>query len=108
HDLIGCQDLAWDVAGAIVEFALDPDDAARLIEMIERGAGRSINLDLLAFYRLAYCCFRLGQARLWGGMCGDAGERARINSRAILYETTIKPLLCDNYCCFTPQESLVD
>jgi hypothetical protein len=108
HDLIGCQDLAWDVAGAIVEFALDPDDAARLVEMTERAVGRSINRDLLAFYRPAYCCFRVGQARLWAEMCGDTGECARIHSRAILYETTIKPLLYDNYCCFTQQESLVD
>ncbi len=29
HDLIGCQDPAWDVAGAVVEFGLDDDQTDR-------------------------------------------------------------------------------
>src|SRR5206468_5416318 len=29
HDLIGCQDIAWDVAGAITEFDLDDSETAR-------------------------------------------------------------------------------
>lgn len=62
HDLIGCQDPAWDVAGAIVEFGLDAAQADRLIA----AAGLTIDRQLLAFDRLAYCAFRLGQAELGG------------------------------------------
>ena len=97
HDLIGCQDMAWDVAGAIVEFALDDELARRLVEASERAAGRPLHGGLLDLYRVSYCCFRLGQARLW-----------RLSSRAVHYETAVMPLLKDNYCCFTSQKSLVD
>lgn len=30
HDLVGCQDIAWDVAGATVELELTPDETARV------------------------------------------------------------------------------
>jgi hypothetical protein len=63
HDLIGCQDLAWDVAGAIVEFGLDSAGADRLVAAV----GRPVDPGLLAFSRLAYAAFRLGQARISGG-----------------------------------------
>jgi hypothetical protein len=108
HDLIGCQDMAWDVAGAIVEFAIDEDQAGRLIDSAERASGRRVNPALLEFYRVAYCCFRLGQARLSADLCGDTAERERLSSRAVRYETAVMPLLKQDYCCFTPQESLVD
>ncbi|MFL6850109.1 MAG: hypothetical protein ACJ8EH_04545, partial [Sphingomicrobium sp.] len=108
HDLIGCQDMAWDVAGAIVEFSLSDDDARQLIEATESAARRQVNADLLSFYRVAYCCFRLGAARLAADLCSDAGESERLSGRAIRYETAVIPLLKEDYCCFTSQESLVD
>ena len=108
HDLIGCQDTAWDVAGAIVEFALDEGDAARLVVATEGATGRPLNPALLEFCRIAYCCFRLGQAKLTAEMSSDTAESERLASRAIRYQTAVMPLLEDNYCCFTPQESLVD
>ena len=108
HDLIGCQDMAWDVAGAIVEFMLDHDDAGRLVDATEAAAGRRLSPVLLEFCRVAYCCFRLGQAKLAGEAADDPGECERLGGRAIRYETAVMPLLQHNYCCFTPQESLVD
>jgi hypothetical protein len=60
HDLIGCQDAAWDVAGAIVEFGLDADQERRLID----ATGCVVDPELLEFYQLAYPAFRLGQALL--------------------------------------------
>jgi hypothetical protein len=60
HDLIGCQDLAWDVAGAGVEFGLTPEETARLID----ATGSMIDGELLDFCRIAYASFRLGRAVL--------------------------------------------
>jgi hypothetical protein len=97
HDLIGCQDMAWDVAGAIVEFDLGADDTRRLIAHTERAAARPVNPALLEFCLVAYCCFRLGQARL-SGRPTAAGR----------YETAVIELLRENYCCSKRQESLVD
>ena len=67
HDLIGCQNLAWDVAGAIVEFDLRADERMRLIDSAERASGGHVDAQLLQFCILAYCSFRLGQASLCGG-----------------------------------------
>jgi hypothetical protein len=60
HDLIGCQDLAWDVAGAGVEFGLTPEETARLID----ATGSMVDGELLDFCRIAYASFRLGRAVL--------------------------------------------
>jgi len=93
HDLIGCQDLAWDVAGAIEEFDLNGDEADRLIA----ATGCSVDLDLLDFYRLAYAAFRLGHAALSGE--SDAAER---------YRRSLELLLPQHACSATRQESSVD
>jgi hypothetical protein len=93
HDLIGCQDIAWDVAGAIVEFDLAPNQIRRLIEATEQGSGQPIKRDLLEFYLIAYCAFRLGQAALMG----HPGER---------YLTALHHHLQHDRLA-TPQDSLV-
>jgi hypothetical protein len=72
HDLIGCQDVAWDVAGAMIEFDLEAAEIDRLIA----GTGRPVDRVLLDFYRLAYVAFRLGQAEL-AGTDASAAERYR-------------------------------
>lgn len=63
HDLVGCRDAAWDVAGAIVEFDLDERESATLIARVERH-GVEIALPLLAFFLAAYCAFQLGAAAM--------------------------------------------
>ncbi|PWC31071.1 hypothetical protein [Azospirillum sp. TSO35-2] len=58
HDLIGCQDIAWDVAGAIVEWELSAQQAAALCEAV----GRATPLDrrLVAFCLPCYLAFQIG------------------------------------------------
>lgn len=78
HDLIGGQDLAWDVAGIAAEFDLAGDDVARLIAGVENAAGWTIDEGLLAFYGPCYLAFRLGAAQLaadaLGGWPAEAGR----------------------------------
>jgi hypothetical protein len=91
HDLIGCQDLSWDVAGAIAEFDLDPDEGERLIEAVQGASGRSIDPDLLAFLRSAYLSFRLGQASMSGDMvAGDPAEAARHQVQVARYAAKLR------------------
>lgn len=59
HDFIGCQSVEWDVAGAVAEFALDEVETARLVSLVGE-----VDAELLAFHRVAYAAFRLGQAVL--------------------------------------------
>lgn len=72
HDLIGCQGVEWDVAGAIDEFGFDAAESVLLIDAV----GVEVDSDLLAFYRLAYAAFRLGQSELAGDQSA-AGRYAR-------------------------------
>jgi hypothetical protein len=67
HDLVGGQDIAWDIAGAAVELTL-PDEAVTALT-------RRLNAEpeLVGFHRLAYPAF---QAGLWT-FAGDAAQVAR-------------------------------
>lgn len=80
HDLIGAQDLAWDVAGAQVEVGLDDAAAARLAD------GLGVDGERLAFHRLAYLAFQLG---LWSSAAdahaGWPAEHARLVSARAHY-----------------------
>lgn len=93
HDLIGCQDLAWDVAGALVEFGLDAVHGDRLLASVAESSARDVDEHLLDFYRPAYLAFRLGQARLGEDMTGEARERSRIRGLGDLYAAELERLL---------------
>ena len=68
HDLVGCQDIAWDVAGATVEFELTSDARDRLTRRVvgeDPAAG-----ELVDCMTLCYLGFQIG----WWTYA--AGERA--------------------------------
>ena len=60
HDLIGCQDVAWDAAGATVEFDLVPAEQLELLAIMDRDTGRAVSRDLFRFCKAAYAAFQLG------------------------------------------------
>jgi len=64
HDLVGCQDLAWDVAGAAVELSLDADGLGALCATVERHKGHVPSPDVLRFHRQVYLAFQLGHHAL--------------------------------------------
>jgi hypothetical protein len=64
HDLVGCQDLAWDLAGAAVELGLDADAQGALGVAVERHKGHVPSSDVLRFHRQAYLAFQLGHHTL--------------------------------------------
>lgn len=80
HDLIGCQDLSWDVAGAIEEFVLSENEARGLVASI----ACPIDLELLDFCRVTYASFRLGRAELSGQ--SDEADRYRRSLELLLHE----------------------
>jgi hypothetical protein len=102
HDLIGCQDVAWDVAGAICEFGLEGKPADELITLTEHAAGRVVHRELLAFYRLAYAAFRLGLGTMAGS--DDSGRQMPARQR---YHAELQHLLARTAGA-TRQESLVE
>lgn len=105
HDLVGCQDLAWDVAGAMVEFDLHQGERDAFVDAVENWSGKTIDPELLEFCRLAYLAFRLGQARLGASMT-DASEWRRIDRRGRRYALELQHLL-ESTRCATRRESLL-
>ena len=61
HDLVGCQDVAWDVAGAVCELGLDGERGGALRAAVEREAGRgAVDPVLVALLAPCYLAFQLG------------------------------------------------
>jgi hypothetical protein len=94
HDLVGCQDAVWDIAGASIEFDLSEADLARLCDIFARSAHRSVDPDLLAFYRVCYAAFQLGHWSLAGEALGGlAAEAARTRAAADRYRGKLARML---------------
>jgi hypothetical protein len=87
NDLIGAQDPAWDLAGAIVELDLPEEERGRLVEMLERSRRVKTPPDQLRFYTHAYLAFQLGwhtlAAQALEGI--DPAEAAAMRKRAEVY-----------------------
>jgi hypothetical protein len=65
NDLVGPQDVAWDLAGAAVELGLDADALRHLAAAVARRAGtREPEPAQLDFYELAYLAFQTGRHTL--------------------------------------------
>lgn len=93
HDLVGCQDPAWDVAGAAVEFGLDAAELGTLATTVaERGAVR-IDGELLAFYTAAYLAFQMAHFRLAAREARNGQERARLEAQVERYMQTLERLV---------------
>jgi len=69
HTAVGRQPLAWDVAGALVEWGLDGEAALPLLTAVEQAGGPTYPADLLSFYRMAYAAFWVGMTALCAQMC---------------------------------------
>lgn len=83
HDLIGCQDPAWDIVGAIVELDLACAESRDLVARVEKRLGRRFDENLLDVFFVCYPAFQLGLWSLPGAL--DA-EPLRARYRRALLE----------------------
>jgi hypothetical protein len=60
HDFVGPQDIAWDVAGAVVEHELTGAETEALLAGFAARSGKPVNAQLLAFLLPCYLAFQLG------------------------------------------------
>ena len=91
HDLVGCQDIAWDVAGAAVEFDLSAAAAEALRRGVAEAAGRAVPAEAVAAFRLCYAAFQGGLWRMTGEGGPDGAwrtERQVARYRALLRRET--------------------
>jgi hypothetical protein len=73
HDLIGAQDVAWDVAGAVVEFNLSRSQSRRLRHLVGRETGAAVPEARVQAFVLFYSAFQVG---LWDMAAAAATKMA--------------------------------
>lgn len=89
NDLVGPQDIAWDVAGAAVELDLDGDERGRLADAL------GVDPLRLDFYTLAYLAFQLGRHTLAAEAlaAGAPEEAARMRAAVERYAKRLQELI---------------
>ncbi|MBB3233790.1 hypothetical protein [Phyllobacterium endophyticum] len=89
HDLVGCQDVAWDVAGACVEFDLSSGERQRLAELIAQEVDCDLRDHVLDVFEACYLGFQIG---LWSqaSAIADGAERPRIEGTIKRYLTRLR------------------
>lgn len=94
HDLVGCQDMAWDVAGATIELGLEKGETAALAALVGRETGRPVDRELLALLTLCYLAFQLGHCALGAEALGGwPAEADRLRAAAQRYADHLRRLL---------------
>jgi hypothetical protein len=92
HDLVGAQDVAWDVAGAISELALDASELRSLLARTGEHAGRAVDPTLVAFLRPSYLAFQLGRHALAIDAV-DPAEASRLRALVARYRSELTAAL---------------
>jgi hypothetical protein len=78
HDLVGCQDIAWDLAGAAVEFDLDNEEREALARRTEGISGRWIARQLILSLEPCYLALELGRIHFGLAISVDPGDQERL------------------------------
>jgi hypothetical protein len=86
----GCRDIAWDLAGACIEWDLPPHAASVLVSRYMRLSGDSAIEQRLPFYEAAYAAYRLGYAHLAASTLHDAAEATRFRSLENTYANRLR------------------
>jgi thiamine kinase-like enzyme len=91
HFYPGPCDIAWDVAGAIVEWDLNSGEIELLARDYSRLSGDQISKRLHA-YQISYCAFRLGFT-LSAALSAEASEQPRFRREAEFYRDRLSRVL---------------
>jgi hypothetical protein len=98
HDLVGCQDVAWDVAGAMVELDLSDAEAQTLSAVIAHETGRAVDPGLLAVCRPCYLAFQTGYHALAAdALVGCPDEAARLRAASDCYAARLRGVLAERF-----------
>jgi len=87
--LPGCRDIAWDLAGASVEFDLDASAERRMIETYVRLSGDRTIGHRLPEYKTAYLRYRLAYVSLAIESLGGSTDAPRFSAAASRYRRSL-------------------
>ena len=92
HDLIGCQDIAWDIVGAAVELDLSEGETEEVAQIVASAAGHPVDPGLRSDLHPCYIAFQLGAATLAADAV-DGDERSRLLAAAERYKERLAAFL---------------
>lgn len=92
HFFPGPCDIAWDLAGAAVEWQLGADTSGFLVDQFRRRSGVDVSPDLF-LYKLAYSVFRLGFCKMAISTVKGSPEEERLTDAYQRYRTIAHNLL---------------
>jgi hypothetical protein len=90
HFFPGCQDIAWDVAAACLEFELDSGAQHRLVELYRALSHDRTITARLPRYAITYLAFRLGYASLASTTLGDTADGRRFAAEVERYRRLLR------------------
>ncbi|HLJ29027.1 MAG TPA: hypothetical protein VKY85_20120 [Candidatus Angelobacter sp.] len=88
HFFPGATDIAWDLAGAIVEWQMDAEEAESFLEMYRRASGDNAQTRVLG-YITAYTVFRYAYCRMAANALQGMEEQARLERAADCYRARL-------------------
>ncbi len=92
HLFPGPTDIAWDLAGAVIEWELDAAETAELLAHYRRSSGDDASKRCGA-YAVAYCALRVGACSL-AMLSASAAERKRLSRARARYRNALARALC--------------
>jgi hypothetical protein len=92
HFFPGPCDIAWDIAGAIVEWKMSPQTSARFIEAYECESGDRVRKRLNP-YMIAYPAFHAAYAKMAWNSINNAAEKMRFEREFDRYISDLKRAL---------------
>jgi hypothetical protein len=84
HFFPGPTDIAWDLAGAIVEWKMNPAQEAAFLETYRRASGDDASARIADFIA-AYAVFRSAYCRMAAGALHGSDEQVRLEQAAVQY-----------------------
>jgi hypothetical protein len=88
HFFPGPTDIAWDLAGAIVEWQMNEDQTAEFLNLYHRASGDNANARIDGFIR-AYTVFRLAYCLMAVNAMTGSDEEARLQKAAATHRSTL-------------------
>jgi hypothetical protein len=94
HDLVGCQDVAWDIVGAVEEFGFSAAETEELRALVEQRTGWPVHQAILVAMRPCYLAFQVGAFTLAAESL-DGAEAERLATVARRYGDSLGKLLAE-------------
>lgn len=88
-----CQNIAWDVASACIEFGWAPCLKRRMVERYRAASGDAHIADRLPFYSIAYAAYRLGYCVFAAEDLASTADGPKFRRLARFYASHLKRLL---------------